>query len=182
MLFTKMWWPPVVALAGALWKDRQSLARYRPGWIDVPMALWCVWPIAQWFSIDENPEPQAWIASLYLAAAWGVPWFLGRVYFCGDRRRQATDYGDRRWARSDHAIALIEGVFGPQVYGWVYEPHPFRSDGVQRYVGFGHSASLKTAINMASGWLQLRWLQSGFGRARPTRASAAVLPLSRCWV
>jgi putative intracellular protease/amidase len=37
MLLTKMWWPPVVALAGALWTDRETLARWRPGWTDVPM-------------------------------------------------------------------------------------------------------------------------------------------------
>jgi hypothetical protein len=33
-------------------------------------------------------------------------------------------------------IALIEGVCGPKVYGWLYEAHPFRLDGVVRYVGF----------------------------------------------
>src|SRR5471030_986044 len=33
-------------------------------------------------------------------------------------------------------IALLEGVMGPRVYGWIYELHPFRADGVARYVGF----------------------------------------------
>ncbi len=33
-------------------------------------------------------------------------------------------------------VALLEGSMGPKVYGWLYGLHPFRSDGVQRYVGF----------------------------------------------
>jgi hypothetical protein len=135
MLLTKMWWPPVVALAGALWTDRQTLVRWRPGLADVPIVLWCLWPIGQWHFV-ENPEPQPWIASHYLGAAWGAPWLLGRVYFWGDD-------GARQLIASMVAgmavivpIAIIEGAFGPIVYGWFYEPHPFRLDGAQRYVGF----------------------------------------------
>ena len=135
MLLTKMWWPPIVALAGALWTDRESLARWRPGWIDVPIVLWCLWPMGQWFFV-ENSDPQSWIASLYLAAAWGAPWILGRVYFCGDD-------GGRRLITAIvigltviAPIALLEGATGPRVYGWLYELHPFGTDGIQRYVGF----------------------------------------------
>jgi hypothetical protein len=135
MLLTKMWWPPVVALVGALWVDRQNLVRWRPGWADVPIAMWCAWPLLQW-PLVENPEPQPWIASLYLCAAWGVPWLLGRVYFCGkDGSRQLM-----AWMVAGMTvivpIALVEGAFGPKFYQWFYGPHPFRFDGVQRYVGF----------------------------------------------
>src|SRR6202051_3199826 len=83
MLLTKMWWPPVVALVGAAWADRGTLLRRRPGWADVPMALWCLWPLRPWVVVT-NPVPRPWVASLYLAAAWGAPWLLGRLYFCGE--------------------------------------------------------------------------------------------------
>jgi hypothetical protein len=143
MLLTKMWWPPVVALVGAILADRQTLARWRPGWTDIPMALWCLWPIGQSFLVAKpesqpwaSPAPQPWIASLYLAVAWGAPWFLGRVYFCGDD-------GGRRLIRAIVAgllvlapIAFVETIWGPKVYGWFYERHPFRYDGDQRYIGF----------------------------------------------
>jgi hypothetical protein len=33
-------------------------------------------------------------------------------------------------------FALVEGPFGPWLYGAVYEPHPFRFDGDVRYLGF----------------------------------------------
>jgi hypothetical protein len=184
MLLTKMWWPPVVALAGALWKDRESLARWRPGWIDVPMVLWCLWPLGQWLVVDDNPEPQAWIASLYLAAAWGVPWFLGRVYFSGDG-------GGRRLITAIVAglaviapIALVESVLGPRVYGLFYELHPFRSDGVQRYVGFRPLAFFEdgnqygiwvAATALAAVWL---WQSTPNSRERGRLAAVAVLALA----
>lgn len=135
MLLTKMWWPPTAALVGALWVDRQNLMRWRPGWADVPIAMWCVWPILQW-PLVNNPEPQPLIASLYLFAAWGVPWLLGRIYFrgiAGSRQLIA-------WMVAGMAvifpIALVEGAFGPKFYEWFYGLHPFRFDGIERYVGF----------------------------------------------
>jgi hypothetical protein len=135
MLLTKMWWPPIVALAGALLADRSALVRCRPGWADVPMVLWCLWPIGQWPFV-ENPEPQPLFASLYLAAAWGAPWLLGRVYFWGsDGARQLISSMVAGMAVIV-PIALIEGTYGPKVYEWFYEAHPFRSDGAQRYLGF----------------------------------------------
>ena len=135
MLLTKMWWPPAVALVGTLLTDRKTLAQFRPGWVDVPICLWCLWPLLQWTFV-ESPDPQPWITTLYLAAAWGTPWLLGRVYFAGFE-------GGRHFLISLSAgllvitpIALIEGILGPRVYGWFYGPHPFRFDGQQRYVGF----------------------------------------------
>jgi hypothetical protein len=183
MLLTKMWWPPVVALAGALWADRQTLLRWRPGYADVPMVLWCLWPIVQWPFVD-NPEPQPWIASLYLGAAWGAPWLLGRVYFWGDD-------GGRQLIASMVAgmavivpIALIEGTFGPMVYGWVYELHPFRFDGAQRYIGFrplgffenGNQYGIWVAATaLAAIWL---WQTPSDPRMRGRLAAIAMLGLA----
>jgi hypothetical protein len=77
-----MWWPPIVALAGTLLTDPRTLTRVRPRWVDLPIALWCLWPLLRWgFVADAVPKP--WIASLYLTTAWGTPWLLGRVYFEG---------------------------------------------------------------------------------------------------
>jgi hypothetical protein len=180
MLLTKAWWPPVVALAGALVTDRETLARWRPGWLDVPIISWCLWPIGQW-SFVANPDPQPWIASLYLAAAWGAPWLLGRVYFCGDN-------GGRRLMMATVAglavitpIALIESILGPRVYGWIYEVHPFRFDGQQRYVGFrplaffenGNQYGIWVAVTaLAAIWL---WQSTPHSPARGRLAAVALL-------
>ena len=135
MLLTKIWWPPVLALAGALWRDRKSFLQLRPDWRDVPLVLLCLWPIVQW-PFSEHPDPLPWIAALYLGAAWGVPWLLGRAYFRGRE-------GGKRLLRAFvlglaviGPVAILEGILGPKVYGWFYEPHPFRFDGIDRYIGY----------------------------------------------
>jgi len=165
MLLTKMWWPPVVALLGALVTDRKTLAQFRPGWMDVPMGLWCLWPLVQ-SAVVESPDPKPWIATLYLAAAWGTPWLLGRAYFAGFE-------GGRRLMISLAAglvvivpIALIEGILGPRVYGWFYQPHPFRFDGLERYIGFRPLAFFENG-NQYGIWVAATAL-AGLWLSRPT--------------
>jgi O-antigen ligase len=142
--------------------------------------LWCLWPIGQWPFV-ANADPQPWIASLYLAAAWGAPWLIGRVYFCGDN-------GGRRLMMAIVAglvvitpIALLEGVLRPRVYGWVYEAHPFRSDGEQRYIGFrplaffenGNQYGIWVAVTaLAAIWL---WQSTPKSPARGRLAAVALL-------
>jgi hypothetical protein len=183
MLLTKMWWPPVVALAGALLTDRKTLARWRPGWIDVPMFLWCLWPLGQW-SFVVDPAPQPWVSSLYLAAAWGAPWLLGRLYFSGND-------GGTRFLMAIVAgltliapIALLEGVMGPRLYGWIYEPQPWRFEGIQRYVGFrplaffehGNQYGIWVAVTaLAAIWL---WRSEPDPRTRRRYAAIAALGLA----
>src|SRR4029079_14627096 len=135
MLLTKMWWPPVAALAGALLFDRKSFAECRPRWIDVPIGLWCLWPMGQAYFI-ERPDPQAWISSLYLAASWGVPWLLGRIYFSG------SDGGKHLLGALVAGVVvivpidLVERILARSFYDWIYERHPLRFDVAQRYIGF----------------------------------------------
>jgi hypothetical protein len=180
MLLTKMWWPPVVALAGALWTDFEALARWRPGWTDIPMVLWCLWPIGQCFFVT-NPAPQPWIASLYLAAAWGAPWLLGRIYFTGHDGGVRLITAIVAGLAVIAPIALVEGIFGPRVYGWVYGFHPFKFDGYQRYVGFrplaffedGNQYGIWVAVTaLAAIWL---WQSAPTSRMRCRLATVAML-------
>jgi hypothetical protein len=135
MLLTKMWWPPVIALAGAMLADRATIKKIRVDWVDLPMIAWCLWPLVQGPFIT-SPDPLPWVASLYVAAAWGVPWLLGRVYFSGFKGYRLFIVALTASLVIILPIALIESVGGPKVYGWLYEPHPFRFDGIERYVGF----------------------------------------------
>jgi len=132
MLLSKAWVAPVSALLGVLLWDRKPLAACRFGVWDVPMLLWCVWPLLQsTLAADAQPDP-LW-ASLYLAGSWGVPWLLGRVYF-GTPDAQGTLLQGLAWAGlACLPFAVLEGVFGQHLYAIVFEPHPFAADGVERY-------------------------------------------------
>jgi O-antigen ligase len=83
-----------------------------------------------------DPAPQPWIASLYLAAAWGTPWLLGRLYFLGNDGAARLITAIVAGLALIAPIALVETTMRPKLYGWIYELHPFRADGTERYVGF----------------------------------------------
>ena len=92
MLLTKAVAAPAAAFLGVLLFDRQALARLRPVWLDAPVALWCLWPaVAAAFAAEPRPTPL--LAIGYLAAAWGLPWLLGRLYFASAEGRLPARQG-----------------------------------------------------------------------------------------
>ena len=136
MLLHKAWLVPCAVLLGALAFDRASLCRFRPSWFDVPVLLWCAWPLLQALLFVSEPRPDGALASLYLFGTWGLTWFIGRSYCSGADGQQALA---RALALSGLAclpFALAEGLAGAQTYGWFFEPHPFRHDGNERYLGW----------------------------------------------
>jgi len=135
MLLTKAWVAPAAALLGVMLFDRPALARLQIGWIDLPVALWCLWPLLQSFT-DMTPRPAGWLSSAYLMGCWALPWLLGRLYF-GQPAGQLQLLKALAIATAVCLpISLIEGIVGPVMYGWIYDDHPFRFDGIDRYLGF----------------------------------------------
>jgi hypothetical protein len=59
--------------------DVQYLKSFKPGWLDLPMLIWCVCPFAS--SITNGLGAYDGLsASLSQTVTWGVPYFLGRIY------------------------------------------------------------------------------------------------------
>ncbi len=135
MLVTKAWIAPAVALLGALLFDRRTLLALRPRWMDLPIAVWCLWPIAQGMLIGD-PRPEGGIATTYLVGCWGLPWLLGRAYFASPPAGLLVARGLAISALTCLPFSLLEGINGPIAYGLVYETHPFRFDGDVRYLGY----------------------------------------------
>ncbi len=136
MLLHKAWAVPCAVVLGALLFDRAWLRRFRLSWFDGPVMLWCAWPLLESLLLAGDPRPAGAVASLYLAGTWGLTWFIGRVYCAGTEGLFALA---RALALSGLAclpFALAEGMAGAQTYGWFFEPHPFRHDGNERYLGW----------------------------------------------
>ena len=186
MLLTKAWVAPVTALLGAAVFDSSTLRQGRPKWIDAPVIGWCMWPLAQatlssMSTIGIDPLPAGWISSLYLAGCWGAPWMLGRVYFAGKDGQFLLVRSLAASALACLPFSLIEGVAGPNLYGRIYEQHPMRADGADRYVGhrpigfFEHGNQFGIWIclcALATLWLAIA-MRGGQG-SRYWRAAAAV--------
>src|SRR5262249_30746288 len=67
-------------LFSALLFDPRTVLSYRPSLVDLPMAVWCLCPIASSLSNDLGLYDGVSTA-LTEVFTWGIPYFLGRVYF-----------------------------------------------------------------------------------------------------
>jgi hypothetical protein len=136
MTMHKAWIVPCAVLFGALLFDRASLRRFRPSWFDAPLLLWCAWPLLQALLFISEPRPDGALASLYLFGTWGLTWLIGRVYCSGTEGLSALARALALAGLACLPFALAEGLAGAQTYGWFFEPHPFREDGDERYLGW----------------------------------------------
>lgn len=115
--------------------DWPAVRRVRPGWCDVPVVAWCVIPTLS--ALVNGLGPAEGLAQTrYLALAWGVPYLVGRVYL-GDNESL------RRWAvglvlggLAYVPLCLAEFAARPFLYGAVYGPHPYQTEGEARTFGF----------------------------------------------
>ncbi|QYU67046.1 F0F1 ATP synthase subunit gamma [Leptolyngbya sp. 15MV] len=88
------------ALVVAILRDGRLLLGWRPGLVDVPLAVFCLWPMAQDWLLPAAPDPAGTTGAAWLAVAWGIPWVLGRLYL--------TDADGRRdFGRMLVAVALV---------------------------------------------------------------------------
>ncbi len=78
-------------------------------------------------------------------------------------------------------VALVESIFGPRIYGWLYDLHPFRFDGQERYIGFRPLAFFENGnqygIWVAATALAAVWLWQAERHTRARHAAVAVLSL-----
>lgn len=169
MLITKAWIAPATALLGTALFDRQALRALRLSWLDLPVALWCAWPfLATAFVSDARPAPT--VASLYLAGCWLLPWLLGRLYFSSAEGQRLLAKGLALSALCAMPFSVLEGVLGHSVYGAVYEPHPFRFDGTERYLGYRPIGFFENG-NQFGLWVALCALAAVWlARTEPTRS------------
>jgi hypothetical protein len=67
-------------LLGATIFDFQTLLKFRPKWFDLPMAIWCGLPFVT-SSINNLGSYDGVSSVVDQMGIWGIPYFVGRVYF-----------------------------------------------------------------------------------------------------
>ena len=125
-----------------------TLRRCRPGWVDLPIAAWCAWPLVQSMlrrlatdvvarpaGMAREPVPRR-LLGLAVAARPDLLRAAPTGSACWQWR-----WRRRRWpaCRSASSKARV----GPTLYDLVYEPHPLRSDGAERYLGLSPARLLR---------------------------------------
>jgi hypothetical protein len=174
--------------------DRRRLLAFSPGWVDVPMLLWCLCPFLSALSNGDPPDPNGSSAfydgfsqSRAQTLTWGVPWFIGRLYFTDAQRFRELLVGIVIGGLVYVPFCLLESRLSPQFHKWVYgyEQHDFiqavRPDGYRPTVFMEHGLAVGmwlVAAALLGCWLWTgageRWLRLGKQKL-PMVASAAVL-------
>ena len=175
-------------LAGMLLTAWPALRSLRRSWLDLPMGVWCLTPLA---SALANGLPAAWglAQSRYMTLAWGVPYLVGRVYL-GDNE-SLTKFG-RGWVLAGLAsvpFCLIEFLVRPFFYGTIYGSHPYQVEGADRpllyrpllFCEHGNQLGMWVATAaVAAVWLRQSGRLSSIA-GLPGRAAAIVL-VSLCLI
>lgn len=157
--YTKVSAIGLAALLGLYMKDPKILSTFKPGLIDVPMVCWCAAP----FISSMTNGLGAWDGSsvaLQQFTEWGIPYFVGRLYFGELEALKILGIGMFAGALVLAPLAVFEIIMSPQLhimlYGWY--PHDFsqtkRGGGYRPSIFMHHG--LELAIWMMAG-LFLGW-------------------------
>ncbi len=120
---------------GILLLDIRRIFRFRPHWADLPMLIWCFVPVAA--SVSNGLGVYDGLSeSLDQVISWGVPWFIGRLYF--------KSWSDMRSMALGLIIAgiiylpllLFEMRMSPQLHNLVYGFHQHKFEQTMRFGGW----------------------------------------------
>lgn len=143
------------ALLGVLIFDLTRLISFRPEWIDLPMAVWCLCPFASSISNDLGAS-DGMSAVFYKTQMWGVPYVLGRIYCSNLQGILDLATGIFLGGLLYVPFCLIEIRMSPQLHHWVYGYHQhsfgqtIRFDGWRPMVFMQHGLMVGMWMGMAS--------------------------------
>lgn len=118
-------------LLGTLIYDTARLTSFKPGWLDVPMVIYCLCPIVSQVSNGGSPISP----TINQIVTWGLPYFLGRLYVGSlDGLRQLA-IGIFAGGLAYIPFTLVEGVRGPILHQMIYGVNAFDDWGQARRMG-----------------------------------------------
>jgi hypothetical protein len=106
-------------LLGVLIFDTQRLFSFRPRWTDLPIAILCSCPFVSSMANDLG-EKDGFSACVNHIFLWGLPFFIGRLYFVRPREIQELAIGIFIGGLVYMPLCLLEIRLSPQLHTWVY--------------------------------------------------------------
>ena len=118
-LFNKVTATCLGVLLGSLFFDHTRLLTFRPRWIDLPMIVWCICPFLSSIHNDLGIYDGC-SAVLYQTIDWGIPYFIGRVYFSDFDGVQELAVGIFMGGLAYVPFCLYEIRMSPQLHTMIY--------------------------------------------------------------
>jgi len=179
---TKVTVTSFAVVLGAVLFDAGRILHYRPSWVDAPIAAWCAAPIAA--SVANGLGVYDGLsAALDHVVTWGIPYFIGRIYFNDLAALRELAIGVFVGGLVYVPLCLLEIRLSPQLHRWVYGYHQHSFAQTIRWGGYRPTVFMQHGLmvgmwmisaTLAGGWL---WM-SGALRALwriPTWALTGVL-------
>ncbi|MEQ9482324.1 O-antigen ligase domain-containing protein [Coleofasciculus sp. F4-SAH-05] len=108
---------------------------FKFSWIDIPMLIWCLCPLASSITSGLGAY-DGMSAVLDQTIAWGVPYFLGRIYLNNLRGLRLLAIGIFIGGLVYVPLCLFEIRMSPQLHQMVYGYFPHMFAQTIRYGGF----------------------------------------------
>lgn len=136
--------------------DSDRLSSLKLGWTDMPMVLWCISPFLSSMSNGLGAY-DGFNESLTTIAIWGLPYFLGRLYFTNLDALKELAIGVLKGVLIYVPLCIWEGRMSPrlhlQIYG--YWAHPSGLLQAIRYGGY------RPNVFMQHGLMVGHWVMTG---------------------
>jgi hypothetical protein len=126
---------PLIVFAAMLAFDSQRVFRFRLSLVDLPVAVFCLVPMASSVSNDLGTH-DAFAAPMYQTIRWGLPYFTGRVYFSSVQGFQQIARGVLAGALIYVPLCLWEIRMSPQLHATLYGSHQHNFDQTLRGGGY----------------------------------------------
>jgi hypothetical protein len=136
--------------------DAGRITSFKLGWLDLPMLIWCLSPMASSITNDLGAY-DGFSASLDQIMTWGVPYFLGRIYLgnlAGMRQLAITIFiSGLIYA----PLCLYEVRTSPQLHRMVYGYFP---GGIAYFLQSIRSGGYRPMVFMSQGLMVGAWMMA----------------------
>jgi len=150
--YTKMTATCYGVLLATIVFDAKRFSSFQLGWVDLPMLVWCVCPFASSITNDLGLYDGV-TATVGQIAVWGVPYYLGRVYFNDLDALRELAIGIFIGGLIYVPLCLLEIRISPQLHRIVYGFYA-REDFSQtiRYGGYRPTVFMEHGL-MVGAWM-----------------------------
>lgn len=132
--------------------DTERFSSFKPGWLDLPMLIWCLCPIASQITTGGSPISP----TFNQIVTWGVPYLLGRIYLNNLEGLRQLAMGIFSGCLVYIPFCLLENVKGPILHPMFYGFQVFLDwNQARRYGGW------RPVVFMSHGLMVGVWMMTG---------------------
>lgn len=149
--------------------DFRRVISFRPALVDIPMAVWCLVPIAT-SVVNGLGLYDGLSESFGQVITWGIPYFIGRLYITDWDGIRELAVGIMLAALIYTPFLLVEMRLSPQFHRWVYGDHQHVFLQTIRFGGFRPMVFMHHGLMLAFFMMVAALLAAWMWRARTLAA------------